>query len=120
VIKLEASKVESEVSGTVAIVCVSGRLINEADADKLGEALMAESDVTAPRLVVNLRGCEILSSASIGMLIRAYWRCKTRNGRFALCEMRPAIAHLFDQLQLNRIFEHYDTQAQALAAIGSP
>ena len=53
------------------------------------------------------------------VLIRAYSRCKKRGGRFALCEMRPAIKHLFEMLQLYRICEHYDTEAQAIAAIGS-
>jgi len=119
VIKMGTTRVEPGTAGPVVIVSVSGRLVNEDDAEALADGLLSDFDVAVPRLVVNLSGCEILSSASIGALIRAYSRCKKRGGRFALCEMRPAIKHLFEMLQLYRICEHYDTEAQAIAAIGS-
>jgi anti-anti-sigma factor len=110
------TQVESGPFGPVTIITVSGRLMSDDDAELLGEELVARSDGESPMLIVNLRGVEVLNSAAVGVLIRAYSRCRNRNGRFALCEARPAIARLFEHLQMYRICEHYDSDSQALAA----
>lgn len=114
------TRVESAAYGPVAIVSVNGRLMNEDDAEALGKALLSQSDSDAPKLIVNLQGCEVLNSAAVGALIRAYSRCRNRDGRFALSEMRPAISRLFEHLQMYSICEHYETDAQALAAFARP
>ena len=101
VIKVETMRVESGPSGPVMIAMVGGRLIGEDDAERLGNALLSEFDVSVPRLIVNLRECEIMSSASIGVLIRAYSRCKKRNGRFAVCETRPAIGAVTNRVEVH-------------------
>lgn len=110
------TRVESGAFGPVAIASVSGRLMSEDDAEALWASLLSQSEQEVPMLIVNLKGCEVLNSAALGVLIRAYSRCRNRNGRFALCEMRPSISRLFEHLQMYRICEHYDTDEQALAA----
>jgi anti-anti-sigma factor len=114
------TRVESTAFGPVAIVGVSGRLMNDDDGEVLGKTLLSQSDRDVPMLIVNLKGCEVLNSAAVGALIRAYSRCRNRNGRFALTEMRPAISRLFEHLQMYSICEHYESDAQALEAFARP
>lgn len=68
-------------------------------------------------LLVHLEKVEYLDSTGLGILIGGVKRLKEKNGALKLIGPSPRISRIFDITGLNRIFDVYVTQADALATL---
>jgi anti-sigma B factor antagonist len=66
--------------------------------------------------VLNLAECEALNSVAIGVLMRGYANYKSRGGEIKLCGLGKRIKDLFTMTKLIMVFDHHDTEDQAIAA----
>jgi len=66
------------------------------------------------RLLLNFRNVEHLSSAALGMLIKLHNEMKKTGGKLRLSDINPQIFEVFKITRLNKLFEIYDTRAEAL------
>jgi anti-sigma B factor antagonist len=66
------------------------------------------------RLLMNLENIEYLSSAGLGNLVGLLKKSRRSNGQFKLCCLQEPIQELFDVMRLNKIFELFETEAEAV------
>ena len=76
------------------------------------------SHARAVKLVLNFEGVKQLSSEAIGNLIILNRNLRNRRGILKICCLEPDLWSLFLNARLNRVFEIYDTEANALHSLG--
>jgi anti-sigma B factor antagonist len=92
------------------------RILEEADIQSLESALMPVIDSQPNlKLLLDFSNVKYLSSSVLGLLIRASKKIYENNGQLKLCSISPKIMEVFKITRLNKIFEIYDNQDQALA-----
>ncbi len=101
---------------SIVIVSLQGRFYGDHETDDLEKALMAEANTGNRMLVMNLAECEALNSVAIGVLMRAYANYKGRGGEIKLCTLGKRLKDLFTMTKLIMVFDHHDTEEQAIAA----
>lgn len=102
--------------GTIAILYPKGSFFGDHETDDLQKALMEQAARNNTRLVVNLKDCQALNSIAIGVLMRAYANYRGRGGEIKLCGLGKRIKDLFTMTKLIMVFDHHDTEEQAVAA----
>ena len=101
---------------SIVIVSLKGRFYGDAETDELEKAILAEAAAGNKMLVLNMSECEALSSVPIGVLMRGYANYKARGGEIKLCALGKRIKDLFTMTKLIMVFDHHDTEEQAIAA----
>lgn len=93
--------------GPIKIVeFTQSRILDEANiaeiGTKVGEVIESEH---RPRLILDFRNVDHLSSAALGMLINANNKIKERNGQLRLCDIRRQILEVFSITKLDKLFK---------------
>lgn len=93
--------------GPIKIVeFTQSRILDEANiaeiGTKVGEVIEAEH---RPRLILDFRNVDHLSSAALGMLINANNKIKEKNGQLRLCDIRRQILEVFSITKLDKLFK---------------
>ena len=101
---------------SIVILSLKGRFYGDAETDELEKAVMAEAAAGNKMLVMNMGECEALSSVPIGVLMRGYANYKARGGEIKLCALGKRLKDLFTMTKLIMVFDHHDTEEQAIAA----
>ena len=101
---------------TIVILSLKGRFYGDAETDELEKAILAEAAAGNKMLVMNMSECEALSSVPIGVLMRGYANYKARGGEIKLCSLGKRLKDLFTMTKLIMVFDHHDTEEQAIAA----
>ena len=83
------------------------------------ELLERYSHAKHVKLVLNFEGIRQLSSEAIGNLIILNRNLRNRRGALKLCALEPDVWDLFLNARLNRVFEIYDTEANAVRSFGT-
>lgn len=91
--------------------------------DKILDALMIQQiqgemttileTAAAENVLLDFRGVKYLSSAALGMLVRAYQKCKASKMNLKLCNLIPDICEIFKITGIDRML---DIQPDAEAA----
>ncbi len=68
------------------------------------------------KMLVNVKKLQYLSSAVLGKLISLHKSLRTNTGVLKLCNVAPTIYEAFEITRLNKIFDIYKSEAQALEA----
>jgi len=71
------------------------------------------------KVIVNLSAVEYLDSTALGVLIGGLKRLKERNGALDLVCPNPRIKRIFEITGLDRIFDIYATEQEAIAKVES-
>ncbi len=82
----------------------------------LRQEIMDQVDGGVKHLLVNLAKVEYLDSTGLGILIGGVKRIKEQGGSLRLVGPSPRISRIFEITGLNKIFDVYGTEADALAA----
>ena len=107
-------------SGMVDLVEFADRkILEELAIQEIGDELQRLVD-TKPgiKLLLNFNNVDHLSSAALGMLITLNKKVKDQDGTLRLSDINKQIFEVFKITRLNRVFDIYDTEDQALAAFG--
>ena len=73
------------------------------------ELLAILKQTEKPNVLLDFRAVRFLSSAALGMLIRAYKRCDEARVRLKLCNLAPSIREVFKITRLDKTFEIHAT-----------
>ena len=84
----------------------------------LRQAIMEQVDGGVKNLLVNLQKVEYLDSTGLGILIGGVKRLKEGGGSLRLVGPSARITRIFEITGLNKIFDVYGTEADALAGKG--
>ena len=101
---------------TIAILYPRGSFFGDAETDELQKAIMDEAGAGNTRLILNLAECQALNSIAIGALMRGYANYKSRGGEIKLCGLGKRLKDLFTMTKLIMVFDHHETEDQAVAA----
>ena len=108
--------------GPIRIVeFVQSKILDEANiaeiGTRVGEVIEAES---RPRLLLDFRNVDHLSSAALGMLINANNRVREKNGQLRLCDIKRQILEVFAITKLDKLFKIYPNRQAALDSFEAP
>jgi len=84
----------------------------------LRQEIMNQVEKGTKYILVHLEKVEYLDSTGLGILIGGVKRLKEQGGALKLVGPSPRISRIFDITGLNRIFDVYATQTEALASVG--
>jgi len=101
---------------TVARICAEA-ILNEAQVQAFGRALLALADVPGRRVILNFLGLQHLTSLALGGLIRLHKRLAESGGELCLADIDPRIYELFSITRLDRLFRIFDREEEAVAAL---
>ena len=88
--------------GTVAIVCLQGRIVNGATAP-LHESVDSQSDVCA--VVLDLGRVSTIDAAGLGVLLELRERTQSRGIDFKLMNITRLVSRVLEITRLNSVFE---------------
>lgn len=86
-------------------------------APELRERLRSAIDDGATAIVVDLSATTLIDSTSLGVLLGAMKRLRDRDGQIRLVVSRPELRRVLEITMLDRIFELYETQEEALVEL---
>ena len=101
---------------SIVILSPKGRFYGDNETDELEKAIMTEAAAGNRMLVLNMGECDALNSVGIGVLMRGFANYKARGGEIKLCALGKRIKDLFTMTKLIMVFDHHDTEEQAIAA----
>jgi anti-sigma B factor antagonist len=101
---------------SITVLSPRGSFFGDTETDELQKAIMDEAARGNLRLVLNLSECQALNSIAIGALMRGYANYKSRGGEIKLCGLGKRIKDLFTMTKLIMVFDHHETEEQAIAA----
>jgi len=101
---------------SVVVLYPSGSFFGDEETDALQKAIMDEAAAGNQRMVLNLTDCTALNSMAIGVLMRGFANYKSRGGEVKICGLGKRVRDLFTMTKLIMVFDHHETEEQALAA----
>jgi len=106
--------------GNISVVTfLEFSVLDRTHIDKLGDELLKLVDEGGrKKILINFEGVEYLSSTVLGKLIALHKRIALARGELKLCAIKPSILEIFEITKLDRVFNIYDDQQQALDSFG--
>jgi anti-sigma B factor antagonist len=101
---------------TIVVLYPKGNFFGDTETDDLQKAILDEAAGGNTRLVLNLAECQALNSTALGVLMRGYANYKGRGGEIKLCGLGKRLKDLFTMTKLIMVFDHHETEDEALAA----
>lgn len=99
----------------VKILELAGRF----DTYTAGEVRKRIDEVTTEEpanIVVNLQGVDFVDSTALATLVQGVKNCRLHNGDLRLCEVQQAVRMVFELTRLDRFFEVYPQEIEAVEA----
>ncbi|MDA7979158.1 MAG: STAS domain-containing protein [Pirellulales bacterium] len=115
----EARHLEVANVGDVTVVrFVDRKILDEANIQQIGGELYAlAEDDSISKLLLNFSNVEFLSSAALGKLITLDKKSKTKGSVLKLSNIKDEIMEVFRITRLDRVFDIYDDETDALNAM---
>jgi anti-sigma B factor antagonist len=104
---------------SVVVLYPKGNFFGDSETDELQKAIMDEAAAGNTRLVLNMAECQALNSIAIGALMRGYANYKARSGEIKLCGLGKRLKDLFTMTKLIMVFDHHESEDQAVKAFGA-
>lgn len=102
-------------SGKVTVLELSGRF----DAHMAPTVLEWYGRMSDPFVVVNLSGVHFVDSSALAALAGGMKRCRQRKGDLKLCCLQQPVQIIFELTRMQRAFDIFTTEAEALASFTS-
>ena len=100
----------------IVVIDARGSFFGDSETEELQRAVMDEAAAGSTRLILNLSECQVLNSIAIGVLMRFFASVRGRGGEIKLCGLGKRIKDLFTMTKLIMVFDHHETEEQALAS----
>jgi anti-sigma B factor antagonist len=104
--------------GDVAVIRFrEPRVTDPVEIEELGRQLYQVLEYkNAAKVLLDFAPVEFLSSATIGKLISLNRKAKACNAVVRMCCMQPAVRDIFHFCNLDRVFDIYEDEAEAIAS----
>ena len=100
----------------IIIVKVAGQIKSEYEMmfrEKLDEIIQKDYK----NIIINLEKVDFMNSSSLGALLDFLDKTKSKGVRLVLAELNPEIMKLLEITRLDKVFEIYDTEREAINAL---
>ena len=109
-------KIEVRKLGNVNVIDMSGKMVIGKGDKLLGETMKQLLAAGEKYFVLNMQGVPFLDSGGIGEVVACYKRVKEIGGAVKLEKLSGKAHDLFTMTALNRVFEIYDNEQEALGS----
>lgn len=96
----------------ITILCVEGNVIDDNSLNKLEESFLELYNTK--KLLLNLSDMGMATSAALGKMVYLRKKCKENDVVLKLCCMSETTKNVFEITRLNKLFEIYSTQDEAI------
>ena len=103
----------------ISIFKPRGKIVGSAVSDLRKVPLPKVEDSDAPRVLLNFEDVRMIDSSGLGVLIEAHIVAKRRNGRMGAIHVGKHIKNLIIVHRLVHLFEHFDTEEDAVTALSA-
>jgi anti-sigma B factor antagonist len=103
----------------IVVLYPRGSFYGDTETDDLQKAILDEAAAGNTQLVINMSDVQALNSMAIGVLMRGYANYKGRGGEIKLCGLGRRLHDLFTMTKLIMVFDHHESEDQALAAFAA-
>lgn len=112
-------KTTTRLKDGVPILEPNGKIIGNA-ASELQEKLVSQIDASnTSTILINFKGVNKIDSSGLGTLVSAYIAAKRKKGRIGIINVGRNIKSLVVQNRLINIFEHFENEDAAVAALST-
>jgi anti-sigma B factor antagonist len=101
--------------GDITVVTCSGPIVEGAESIAL-QQLLDDRLQFGPNLLLHLGGVSFIDSGALGLLVRYTTRSRRAHGNLKLCAASSRIVEVLKVTRLERIFEAYELEADAISA----
>lgn len=105
------------VNGQTSIIDIQGE-INAFAENALMDAYTQATSQGAKNIVLNFSGLEYMNSSGIGLLVTLLVRANRQKQRLIACGLTDHYHQIFELTRLNEAITIYQTEVDALAAVG--
>ncbi len=88
--------------------------LNSSNSDALKKKAGDHFEVPGTRLIIDLGNISFIDSSGFGALLSLLRRAKNGSGILRICNVTPGVMKVFRLLQLDKIFEIYNTREECL------
>jgi anti-sigma B factor antagonist len=106
-----------EIADAGITIIEPGKRLTSENANEFLRIVQTAPTTFAPAVIVKLGQTTLIDSAGVGALVKALKHVKEVSGRFVLAELRPEIHRAFQLMNLNQVFDIYETEALARASL---
>ena len=107
--------IQKRVTNAVTIIELQGRL--DAHQSQKVNALLFDPAASISRTVVNLSKVHFIDSTGLATLVKGMKHHREHAGDMILCELQQPVRIIFELTRLDRVFDIYSTEADALQAL---
>ena len=107
-----------EQAGDVAVVVLPGDHLDASQAEEFKRDIAPILDAHS-RVLFDMSGLRFMDSAGIGAMLSCLRRLSAEDGDLKIFGLLEPVRAVFDMTRMHRIFEIFDTRAEALAAFES-
>lgn len=110
--------------GRVCSILIKDAFLNYAQSDEMKASLKdvcrTKIDAAVRCFVVDLSSVTVMDSCGLSILISIKKMLESEGARIGLASLSPMIRRLFAITKLDRVFEIYDDESAAAAAMAAP
>ena len=112
----QASRLKvSKIGEVTQIEFIDRNILDESNIQQISEELASVvDDMPTPKILIRFGNVEHLSSAALGAMITINNRVKGKDGALKLSEIDPQIREVFKITKLDKIFQIFESDADAL------
>jgi anti-sigma B factor antagonist len=111
--------VTTQMSGDVAVLCLTGRLVLEDIESPLRDAIEQLISAGHVKLVLDIAAVTYIDSAGLGLLVAKFVSLRSRGGDLRLVHPTPRSMHLMTITNLATVFETYPSVDAAIQSFAS-
>jgi anti-sigma B factor antagonist len=111
-------ELRASADGRVTILALSGRF-DSFMAPRVAEQLAKLTGMPSPQVLVNLAGVEFLDSTALATLVQSMKHCRQLGGDLRLCGLRQPVRMIFELTRLDKAFEIWASEDEALRALAA-
>jgi anti-sigma B factor antagonist len=111
----ESMQLQHKTTGDVLIVIPLEKRIDAATATEFKEKMGNWIDAGNHRIVLNLGEVDFIDSSGLGAIVSGLKKIGT-NGNLVICAVRETVMSLFRLTRMNRVFEIFPTEDEAVRA----
>ncbi len=109
-------KISIEYEGKLTIaILTEEKILQEVDIQGLENSIMALIEQAGGiNLIINFCNVKFLTSSALGLLIRVIKKMQETGGKLKLCSIDPKIFEVFTITRLDKVFDIYGSQQEAV------
>lgn len=106
---------ETRTEGTVTVLAFNGRL-DAFTAASIAAAIEQAAANAPAHVIANLAHVNFIDSTGLAALVQGMKRCRDRRGDLRLCGLASPVRIIFELTRLDKAFEIFASEAQAVAS----